>query len=146
MFSALLSSCKFVVEICRWYSEYRGVSVADLRVDKIPPGWQSNGRPNRASMTRIDHHFVALPQSITIGVKNINFFRFIYLRILFHLLYGRPISIIIIFREWYFAKMSLRFSSRTNINRFGTGSSEMIVRLTSVPSSKSFVMLVELEI
>lgn len=48
MFSALLSSGKFVVEICRWYwySEHRGVSVADLRVDKIPPGWQSNGRPN----------------------------------------------------------------------------------------------------
>jgi hypothetical protein len=46
MFSALLSSCKFVVEICRWYSDDRGVSVADLRVDKIPPGWQSNRRPN----------------------------------------------------------------------------------------------------
>jgi hypothetical protein len=46
MFSALLSSGKFVVEICRWYSDDRGVSVADLRVDKIPPGWQSNRRPN----------------------------------------------------------------------------------------------------
>jgi hypothetical protein len=45
MFLALLSSCKFVVEICRWYSDYRGVSMADLRVDKIPPGWQSNRRP-----------------------------------------------------------------------------------------------------
>jgi hypothetical protein len=144
MFSALLSSGKFVVEICRWYSEHRGVSVADLRVDEFLLA----GRATAALgiLTGIDY-FVALPQSITIGLKNIiiNFFPF-YILPLPHLLYGRPISIIIIFREWCFARMSLRFSSRTNINRFGMASSEMIVRLISAPSSKSCVMLVELEI